>query len=451
MPDAIPESPREREQANRLLHHDSAASQFEQETYRTVTRHLMPVLFACYILSYIDRVNVGFAKLQMQQDLQMSDTIYGTAAGIFCIGYFFFEVPANLLLQKVGARFWLGSITMLWGLVSAATLLVRTPGMFYLVRFLLGVVESGFFPGVILYLTFWYTRRRRAKMIAVFMTAIPLSGVLSGAVSGWILAGMAHFGGLRGWQWLYLCEGLPSLVAGLVAMRLLKNGPREAHWLSERQKKLIESDLLEEEEVKRREGRSPHRFRDAFRSRAVWTLSLVFFGFAMANYGISFWMPQMIADTVTRDPLSIGLLSMIPWGFGAISMVVVGRHSDASGERRWHITIAATAGGIAFGVSAIPGISGALSLAALTLATGGVLAAIATFWSLPMEFLSATAAAAGIAVINSVGNLSGYLSPLVAGRIRDATHSMAPALLVFSASCILAASMVPTLRLRGKQ
>jgi sugar phosphate permease len=433
----------------RAANRGSAASQFEQEAYRTVTKHVMPVLFACYILSYIDRVNVGFAKLQMQQDLHMSDTIYGTAAGIFCIGYFFFEVPANLLLQRVGARFWLGSITMLWGLVSAATLLVRTPGMFYLVRFLLGVVESGFFPGVILYLTFWYTRRRRAKMIAVFMTAIPLSGVLSGAVSGWILAGMAHFGGLRGWQWLYLCEGMPSLAAGLAAMRLLNNGPREAHWLSEEQKQLIESELLEEEEVKRREGRSSHRFREAFRSRAVWTLSLVFFGFAMANYGISFWMPQMIADTVTRDPLAIGLLSMIPWGFGAISMVVVGRHSDATGERRWHITLAATAGGIAFGVSAIPGIPGALSLAALTLATGGVLAAIATFWSLPMEFLSATAAAAGIAVINSVGNLSGYLSPFVAGRIRDTTHSMAPALMVFSASCILAALMVPTLRLRG--
>lgn len=428
----------------------AAVSQFEEDTYRTVTKHLMPLLFACYILSYIDRVNVGFAKLQMQQDLHMSDTIYGTAAGIFCIGYFFFEVPANILLQRVGARFWLSSITMLWGLVSASTLFVRTAGMFYLARFLLGVVESGFFPGVILYLTFWYTRRHRAKMIAVFMTAIPLSGVVSGAVSGWILARMAHFGGLRGWQWLYLCEGLPSVLAGLVAMRLLKNGPRQANWLSDDQKKLIESNLLEEEEVKRREGRTSHRFRDAFRSPAVWLLCLVFFGFAMANYGISFWMPQMIADTVTKDPLAIGLLSMIPWGFGAISMVVVGRHSDATGERRWHIAAAAAVGGIAFAVSAVPGIPGALSLAALTFATGGVLAAIATFWSLPMEFLSATAAAAGIAVINSVGNLSGYLSPFVAGRIRDTTHSMAPALLVFSGSCILAALIVPALRLRGK-
>lgn len=429
----------------------TAASKFEEDTYRTVTKHLMPLLFACYILSYIDRVNVGFAKLQMQQDLHMSDTIYGTAAGIFCIGYFFFEVPANILLQKVGARFWLSSITMLWGLVSASTLFVRTPGTFYLVRFLLGVVESGFFPGVILYLTFWYTRRRRAKMIAVFMTAIPLSGVLSGAVSGWILSRMANFGGLRGWQWLYLCEGLPSLLVGVVAMRLLKNGPRQAHWLSDEQKKLIEGDLFEEEEIKRQEGRTSHRFRDAFRSQAVWVLSLVFFGFAMANYGISFWMPQMISDAVTKDPLSIGLLSMIPWGFGAISMVVVGRHSDASGERRWHIAVAATVGGIAFGVSAIPGIPGALSLVALTLATGGVLAAIATFWSLPMEFLSSTAAAAGIAVINSVGNLSGYLSPFVAGRIRDTTHSMAPALLVFSGSCILAALIVPTLKFRGQR
>ena len=253
-------------------------------------------------------------------------------------------------------------------------------------------------------------------MIAVFMTAIPLAGVVSGAVSGWILSTMANFGSLRGWQLLFLCEGLPSAAAGLVTMRLLKNGPEEASWLSRKQKDLIAKNLCAEEELKTNGERRPHRFQDAFRSPAVWLLSLVFFGFAMANYGISYWMPQMISDTVTRDPLMIGLLSMIPWGVGAISMVLMGRHSDATGERRWHIAIAATVGGVTFAVSAIPGLP-----------------------------------AAGIAIINSVGNLSGYLSPFMAGRIRDATHSMAFALLMFSGSCVVAALIVAMLKLRGKQ
>jgi D-galactonate transporter len=426
------------------------ASAFEEATYRTVTRHVMPLLFVCYILSYIDRVNVGFAKLQMQQDLHMSDTTYGIAAGIYCIGYFIFEVPANLLLQRIGARRWLSSIMMVWGLVSASTMFVRTAGAFYVLRFVLGVVEAGFFPGVILYLTFWYTRRHRAKIIAMFMTAIPLSGVVSGAVSGWILSTMSHAGGLRGWQLLFLCEGLPPVVAGLVTLLLLKSGPEEAGWLSREQKDLIAKNLRAEDELKESGGRRAHRFQDAFRSPAVWLLSLVFFGFAMANYGISYWMPQMISDTVTHDPLTIGLLSMIPWGVGALSMVLVGRHSDATGERRWHIAIAATLGGVTFAVSAIPGLSGGLSLTALTLATAGVLAATSTFWSLPSDFLSGAAAAAGIAVINSVGNLSGYLSPFMAGWIRDTTHSMEFALLMFSGSCIVGALVVAMLKLRGK-
>jgi D-galactonate transporter len=425
-------------------------SAFEEATYRAVTRRVMPLLFACYILSYIDRVNVGFAKLQMQQDLRMTDTTYGIAAGIYCIGYFIFEVPANMLLQRIGARRWLGSIMMAWGVVSASTMFVRSPGTFYVLRFVLGVMEAGFFPGVILYLSFWYTRRHRAKIIAVFMTAIPLSGVVSGAMSGWILSAMENVGGLRAWQWLFFCEGLPPVLAGWVTMRLLKDGPEHAGWLSREQQDLITKNLLAEEDSKGGSRRS-HRFQDAFRSPAVWLLSMVFFAFAMANYGLSYWMPQMISDTVTRDPLKIGLLSMIPWSAGAISMVVMGRHSDATGERRWHIAVAAALGGISFAVSAISALPWCLSLAALTLATAGILSATSTFWSVPSDFLSGTAAAAGIAVINSVGNLSGYLSPFLAGWIRDTTHSMTLALLMFAVSCIAGALIVAMLNLRGRE
>ncbi len=420
--------------------------ELEDRAYRTVTRRLLPLLFICYIFAYIDRVNVGFAKLQMQTDLGMSDSVYGVAAGIFFIGYFFFEVPANILLQKLGARRWLGSIMILWGLVSAATMYVRTPGAFYALRFLLGIVESGFFPGVILYLTFWYTRRHRAQMVAMFMTAIPLSGVVGGAVSGWILKNMAFTGGLRGWQWLYLLEGLPSVVAGLAAIMFLEDSPQKAKWLSAEQKQLLTDRLAAEEKSKTDEGHNSKHLMDAFRSPAVWLLCVVYFGFVMGNYGLGFWLPQIISETLTKDPFHIGLLSMIPWCMAAISMVVVGRHSDKTGERGWHIAIAGLVGASAFALSAVPAISGVLGLMALTLAASGVNASVATFWSLPTGFLSSTAAAAGIAWINSVGNLAGYVSPFLVGKIRDATHSMFYALLLLAGCSLVAAMIVPFIR-----
>ena len=202
--------------------------EFERKTYARVTRHIIPFLFLCYIFAFVDRVNVGFAKLQMQQDLGISDAVYGAGAGIFFVGYFFFEVPCNIALQKIGAKYWLGPIMIVWGLVSACTMLIKTAGEFYLVRFLLGVVESGFFPGVILYLTFWYTSKHRAKMVAAFMTAIPLSGVIGGPISGWILDRMSYAGGLRGWQWLYVIEAVPSLLAGVAAVFFLSDGDRKS-------------------------------------------------------------------------------------------------------------------------------------------------------------------------------------------------------------------------------
>jgi MFS family permease len=418
----------------------------EDRAYATVTKRLMPLLFVCYILAYLDRVNVGFAKLQMQQDLRMSDSVYGTAAGIFFFGYFFFEVPANILLQRLGAKVWLGSIMVLWGIVSASTMFVRSAGAFYLLRFLLGIVESGFFPGVILYLTFWYTRRHRARMVAMFMTAIPLSGVVGGAVSGWILKNMTATGGLRGWQWLYLLEGLPSVVAGVVAVLFLENGPIEAKWLTPDQKLVLTERLAEEERNKALEGHSSKSLLDAFRSPVVWLLCLVYFGFVMGNYGLGFWLPQIVSETITKDPLKIGLLTIIPWGSAAIAMVLVGHHSDKTGERRWHIAIAGLCGAVAFAASAIPGIPGLVGLAALTIAAAGVNSSVATFWSLPTGFLSSTAAAAGIAWINSVGNLAGYVSPFLVGRIRDATHSMLYALLLLAACCLVAAAIVPIVK-----
>ncbi|HTU46737.1 MAG TPA: MFS transporter [Bryobacteraceae bacterium] len=407
--------------------------EFERRTYARVTRRIIPFLFLCYIFAFIDRVNVGFAKLQMQQDLGISDAVYGIAAGIFFIGYFFFEVPCNIALQKIGAKFWLGPIMIVWGLVSACTMLVKTAGEFYLVRFLLGVVESGFFPGVILYLTFWYTRKHRAKMVAAFMTAVPLAGVIGGPISGGILDKMSSTGGLRGWQWLYLVEAVPSLLAGIATVFFLHDSPNKAKWLDQRERSLLLHRLAEEEAHKKLSAPGHFTMADAFRSSKTWLLCFIYFGFVMGNYGISFWLPQIVKDTLTKNPLHIGLLTAIPWACAAIAMVVAGHHSDVTGERRWHIALTGIVGAAAFGVSAIPGISGVLGFLALTVATTGLACAYSTFWSLPTAFLSGTAASAGIAWINSVGNLAGYVSPYLVGKIRDSVHNMTPALLLLSA------------------
>jgi D-galactonate transporter len=415
------------------------APEFENAVYRKVTGRLIPFLFLCYIFAYIDRVNVGFAKLQMQQDLGMTDAVYGMGAGIFFIGYFFFEVPSNIALQKIGAKYWLGPIMVIWGIVSACTMFVTSAAGFYTVRFLLGMVESGFFPGVILYLTFWYPTKHRAKVIATFMTAIPLSGVFGGPISGWLLDRMSSIGGLRGWQWLYLIEGVPSILAGIITMFFLQDRPEKASWLADRERSLLLDRLQEDQNFIKSGTRDRHSVVAAIQNPKLWLLCLVYFGFVMGNYGISFWLPQILNDTITKNAFRIGLLTTIPWGVGAIAMVLVGHHSDLTLERRWHIGVAGILGAIAFAFSALPNISGALGLAALTVATAGLTSAFSTFWSLPTTLLAGTAASVGIAWINSVGNLAGYLSPYLVGRIRDATHSMVPALLLLSFCCLASA------------
>jgi D-galactonate transporter len=416
---------------------------FESVVYRKVTWRLLPYLFLCYILAYIDRVNVGFAKLQMQQDLGMTEAVYGLGAGIFFIGYFLFEVPANMILQKVGAKRWIGPIMMIWGVLSAMTMFVESARAFYLLRFLLGVVESGFFPGVILYLTFWYTEGHRARMVALFMSAIPLSGVIAGPISGWIMARMNGVGDLRAWKWLFLVEGVPSFLAGIAALFFLTDNPAGAAWLKPEERELLVQRLKEEEVAKALVAGTPHSPMQAFRSGKVWLFGLIYFGFVMGNYGLGFWLPQVIRDTITPNPMAIGWLSVIPWGAGAIAMIIVGRHSDATGERRMHIALSGVLGAVAFAVSGLPGISGAAGLTTLTFATIGIMCAFSTFWALPTAILSGGAASAGIACINSVGNLSGYVGPYVIGALRDATHSMMLALMVLAASALF--SSVATL------
>ncbi len=409
----------------------------EKALYSRVTRRIIPFLFLCYVFAYVDRVNVGFAKLQMQQDLRISDAVYGMGAGMFFLGYFFFEVPCNIALQKIGAKYWLGPIMVVWGVVSACQMLVTSATGLYFTRFLLGVVESGFFPGVILYLTFWYPRQYRAKMLAAFMTAIPLSGVFGGPISGWILQNMSGSSIMRGWQWLFFFEAIPSVLAGVLTIFVLDDGPRKARWLNEDEKHLLEQRLEDEVIAKRLEAPGHHSLADAFRSPKVWVLSVIYFGMVMVNYGISFWLPQIVKETLSRNSLTIGFLTAIPWALAAVTMVAVGHHSDKTGERRWHIALTSIVCSAAFAASAIPGISGTLSFLALTVATASIASSYSTFWALPTTLLSGTAASAGIAWINSVGNLAGYVSPFLVGKIRDTMHSMTAALLMLSFCCLV--------------
>jgi MFS family permease len=379
----------------------------------------------------------------MQTDLGFSDTVYGIGAGVFFIGYFLFEVPSNLILERVGARIWIARIMILWGMLSSATMFVTGEATFYALRFALGVAEAGFFPGIILYLTYWYTRKHRARMVAGFMTAITLSGVIGGPVSGWILSRLSGVSGLAGWQWLYLLEGLPSLAVGLLVLWLLDDGPTNAKWLTEGERELLSRRVREEEKLKIEEEAGHHRLTDAFRSPRLWLLALIYFCVVMGLYGISFWLPQILSDTITTDPWRIGLLTAIPWGASAVAMLLVGRHSDRTGERRWHTALPALVAGAAFATSAASASSPLQSFVALTVATCGVMAAVSCFWSLPTAFLSGTAAAGGIAAINSIGNLAGYVSPFVVGHVRDATGSMSAALIVL-ASSLLAAGVLTT-------
>lgn len=417
------------------------ALEFERATYRKVTWRLIPFLFLCYILAYVDRVNVSFAKLQMQQDLGMSDTVFGAGMGIFFIGYFFFEVPSNIIMQRIGARRWIGPIMIAWGVVSSAFLFVRSPLAFYVLRFLLGIVESGFFPGVVLYLTYWYTDRHRAKMIGAFMSAIALSGAFGSPVSGWIMARLSDTSGLTGWQWLFLLEGIPSSIVGLIAMWYLDDGPKTAAWLTGEERQLLVSGLEAEEAAKARKGRVHHTLSGAFRSGTVWLLCMVYFCMMMGNYFISFWMPQLIKDNFASDPWDIGLISMIPWCAGAFAMIAWGHHSDATGERRWHFAIGLTTAAVFFILNGMEG-SPVVSIAALSIATAGIMSGFSTFWALPPGILSGTAAAAGIAWINSVGNLAGFVSPYVVGWIRDTTHNPLYVVLVISAACLMSAVLV---------
>ena len=415
----------------------AAVANTPEATYRKVMWRLLPILFIAYVAAYLDRVNVVFAKLQMLNDLGFSETIYGLGAGIFFIGYFLFEVPSNLLLHRFGAHKWIARIMISWGLIAGAMAFVKTPASFYVLRFLLGLAEAGFFPGIILYLTYWFPSSRRSKITALFMTGIPMAGVFGGPLSGWILGAFAGVDGIAGWKWLFILEAIPSLILGVVILLVLDDSIVKAKWLSADEKKMLQREI--DSEADRVESRSTWQ---AFSNTKVWLLCLAYFGFVMGLYGVGFWLPTLIKTSGISNATTIGWLTAIAYLAAVVCMIVVSRHSDQTRERRWHVAVPGVVGALGLVVSTIVPQIPLWAVVTLTAATMGILTGLTQFWVLPPSFLGGTAAAAGIALINSVGNLAGFVSPFIVGWIKTATGSTNSGLYVIAASLIVGSAVV---------
>jgi MFS transporter, ACS family, tartrate transporter len=409
----------------------------EQRTMRKVSLRLIPFLILCYFVAYLDRTNVGFAALTMRQDLNISATAYGLGAGIFCLSYFLFEVPSNLALERFGARKWIARIMFSWGVLSGCMAFIGGEWSFYIVRLLLGAAEAGFFPGIIFYLTLWFPSMYRARIVGYFMAAIPGSTVFGAPLSSALLY-MDGIGGLKGWQWMFILEALPAVILSLVVLRFLTDRPAEAHWLEPEERAWL-TDRLEAE---RRQRVAARHFSvgQALTNGRVMALALVYFGAVATNYGISFWLPQIVQDFGDLSKLEVGLITAIPYAVGLLGMIWWGRHSDAKLERKGHAAIALAVAGVFIALSTAFA-SPTLKMACLSIAGFGVFAVLPVFWTFPTAFLSGAAAAAGIAIINALGNLAGFVGPYAMGWIRDATGSFSGGLL-FIAACGLAAMVI---------
>jgi D-galactonate transporter len=414
-----------------------AGESLEDRTYRKVTLKIVPILVICYVAAYFDRVNISFAKLQMQSALGLSDTVYGLGAAIFFIGYFLFETPSNLILHRIGARRWITRIMISWGITSSAMMFVNGPVAFYVLRFLLGAFEAGFMPGVILYFTYWYPARRRARMVALFMTGIAIAGTIGGPLAGFVMTKFSGIGGLAGWQWLMLVEGLPTIVLGVIVYLMLVDRIEDGKWLTHEEKTLLRDNLAAEVTPQR-----AHDVKSAFKNPYTALLALIYFLVLNGQFGLSFWMPQLIKNSGVSEPLSIGMLSAVPYAVTGLLMVLIGRSSDRTGERRVHLALCIFAGTVGYCACAWFSHNTVIATAGLSLAAVGIISSYGIFWTMPPKFLSGSAAAAGIAIINSIGNLGGFVSPYAIGKLTDMTGSTDLGMYVIAAMTAVAAVLV---------
>jgi ACS family tartrate transporter-like MFS transporter len=437
-----------------------------QQASGKAARRLIPFLILCYFVAYVDRVNAGFAALTMNKELGLTAEMFGFGVGVFFFGYFIFEVPSNLILEKVGARRWIARIMISWGVISAGFAFVPAISAalqgigflffdnartFYLMRFIFGAAEAGFFPGIILFLTYWFTANERARWVGIFMTAIPLSSVIGGPISGLILDNFNGAMGLSGWQWLFIVEGVPSVIVGLWVLGYLTDRPADAAWLEPDERIALQARL--DAERKEREAIRKYTLGEALTNPRVLGLSVVYFGYVSGNYGLGYWLPQIVKeaaakselDKVTGIPLNslTGYLVAVPFAFAVVAMVWWTRHSDVTGERVWHVAGPAAMGGMSL-IAAVYLGNPILAAVALIVAAMGIYSTGATFWALPTGFLTGSAAAGGIAVINSIGNLGGFVGPYAIGWIKDATGDASLGLLVLAA-CLIMTGIVTVL------
>ncbi|HDK8954004.1 TPA: MFS transporter [Acinetobacter baumannii] len=409
-----------------------------KSAYRKIAFRLMPFLMLCYFCAYLDRVNVGFAKLQMMSDLQFSEAVYGLGAGIFFIGYFLCEVPSNIVLHKVGARRWIARIMITWGILSGCFAFVQTEWQFYTLRFLLGVAEAGLAPGLLLYLTYWFPSYRRARMTVLWFIAIPISGMIGGPLSGLIMDRMSGVHGWFGWQWMFVIEAIPTVLVGLLVLAVLKDSVQDANWLTQDEKNLVKQELAQDNQHK--EGHAS--VKEFIADKRLWLLAGIYFCVVMGQYAITFWLPTLIRNSGISDNWHIGLLTSLPYMCAIVVMILAGRSGDHFQERRWHLIIPMCAGALALTFATLFASNLTLSLICLCIAASGVLTASSLFWMLPTNFLGGVSAAAGIAAVNSFANLAGFCSPYLIGWITTNTGSNAIGMFLITAVLIFGASLV---------
>ena len=410
----------------------------EERAFRKATRRLIPFLFLIYVVAYLDRVNVSFAQLQLEDDLDFSDTIFGIGAGIFSIGYVIFGVPSNLALERFGARRWLAAIMVVWGVLSAATMFIESAAAFYVLRFLLGAAEAGFFPGIILFLTWWFPERERTRVLALFFTAISVAYVVGGPLSGGLLE-LDGFLGLDGWQWLFLVEGLPAIVLGWVTWRFLDDRPRDAHWLEPEEREFLVAEVAREHEL--RDAAGGRGLRAALRSGQLWLLSLVYFVVIAAGFGLTFFVPDLVQDRTGYSDFEVGVLAAIPYGIATAVMLLVAARAERAPSRRPYVIMGVLVGALGCVLTAHAQ-SPVLLTFAITLSAVGLLSVLPVFWAYPTALFSGSAAAAGIAMVAAIGNLGGFAGPAFTGIAEDSTGGFEMPLTVLGVLLVVSAALV---------
>ena len=424
----------------------SAAATSDDALYRKVSWRIIPFLFICYVVSFLDRINIGFAQLQMRQDLGFSDAMYGLGAAVFYIGYVLFEVPSNLLLAKYGARKTFVRIMLLWGAASVGMMAVSTPTQFYALRFLLGVFEAGFFPGIVLYLTYWYPPLRRASVLAVFFAGVAVAGVLGGLVSGWIMRDMAGVLGMKGWQWMFVIEGSPALLLAVITYYYLDDYPDQAKWLSKPEKARLAANLGG---AGRAPDRAGHDIAGCLANPRVYLFAFVYFALTCASLTLNFWMPLMIRDFGVRDVVLVSLYSVIPNAVGAVAVILIARRADRAASHGRYFAWCSVGGAVALAALTTHPSSLVVALTLLSVAAALIFSALPIFWAMPTAYLPQPLRAGGIALISSLGITSGIVAPWAIGQIKTATGSMDNALYILSALLVASARVLLKVIARG--